>query len=276
MNEAMQHFERFLVAIPCIVVIAVCILLISYKMIGGDFPVGAGFGAIAILIGVMWFCVTPPHPLVPAVALVAILGLMTSFPFVEKQLEVRELRAYDLSRLERAFAALEQKEDNPSAAFEAARWLWQQGFRQDAMAIADSTLGKLDTRRDEVRNTSMRDMFRNEEVMLRNWRREPASIESPQARVCPACRTVNEPGSLKCAGCNRPYLLDKAKLASFKDKVLAKLLFSYAAVCGLIVGGAAIGMALEGALRWVAVLGAVALVGGLLAWMLKPPAAARS
>jgi len=275
MNEGMKHFERLLVAMPCIVVIAICVLLIVYKMIGGEIPAAGGLGAIAVLIGVMWFCVSPPHPAVPGVALVVIVSLMVSFPFVEKQLEVRELRAYDLTRLERAFTALEQKEDNPSAAFEAARWLWQQGFRQDAMVIAEATLNKLDTRRDEVRNTSMREMFRNEEGMLRNWKREPMVMESAQSRVCPACKTVNEAGALKCAGCKRPYLLDKAKLASFKDKVMAKLLFSYAAICGLIVGGAAIGMALEGVARWVAVIGAVAVVGALLGWMLKPPTAAR-
>lgn len=276
MREGMFHFERLMVAIPCITIIAICVLLIAYRMVSADLDFLPGMGAITLLIVVMYFCVSPPHPLVPAVALVSILALMISYPFVEKQLEDRELRAYDVSRLERAFAALEQKQDNPSAAFEAARWLWQQGFKHDAIAIAEGTLAKLDTKRDEVKNTSLRDMFRTEEGHLRAWKREPLAPEPPKARTCPACNTVNAAGALRCTGCNRPYLLDKAKLADFRDRVGAKLVLSYAAVCGLIVGGASIGMAVEGPMRWVAVLVAVGLVGGLLAFLLKPPTATRT
>jgi hypothetical protein len=276
MNQAMQQFERFIVAMPCIVVISVTVLAIVLKMVSGDFPAMPGLGAIVVLIGVMFFCVNPPHPVVPGVALVVVIGMVVSFPFLEKQLELREQRSYDLGRLERAFAALAQKEDNPSAAFDAARWLWQQGFRQDAMAIAEATLAKLDTRRDEIRNTSMREMFRTEESMLRLWKREPMIVEPASARTCSACKKVNEAGALKCAGCQRWYLLDKARLASFKDKVMVRLIVSYAVICGMIVGGAAIGMAVDGVLRWVAVGVAVLIVGGFLAWLLKPPSAMKA
>jgi hypothetical protein len=276
MNEAMQNFERFIVAIPCIIVVALSSLMIVLKMISGDIPFLPGMGSLGVLITIMWFCVNPPHPMVPAVALVVVIGSVISYPFVEKQLELREQRSYDLSRLERAFAAIAQKPDNHSAAFEAARWLWQQGFRQDAIAIAEATLNRLDTKRDEVRNTSMRDMFRAEEHMLRQWKRETPVQERAESRVCPACKTRNEPGAINCSGCQRQYLLDKARLANFKDKVFAKLVVSYAAICGLIVGGAAIGMAVEGPLRWVGVILSVLLVGGLLALILRPPSAAKA
>jgi uncharacterized membrane protein len=275
MAEGLRQFERFLVAMPCIVVISLCILVLVRKMVSGDLPAGPGVVVVGFLVAVMWFCVNPPHPVFPGVALVAVVSLMVSFPFVERQLELQEHRQYDLARLERAFAALQQKPDNPSAAFEAAKWLWQQGFRRDAMAIAEATLARLDTRRDEIKNTSMREMFRAEEHALRMWRSQPPVPEPPSANMCPACRTVNEPGNLFCSGCKRPYLLDKARLAGFKDKVFVKLVIAYAAICGVIVAGGAIGLVTTGVARWIAVGSVVAVVGLVLGWMLKPPSAAK-
>jgi hypothetical protein len=275
MNEGLAQFERFIVAMPCIIVCAICGLLIVLKMIGGDLPGFAGFVALVVLIGTMYFCVNPPHPWVPGIGLVAIIALMATFPFMEKELEKREQREYDSEKLERAYMALAQKPDNPSAAFEVARWLRVQGFHRDAIAIAEASLAGLSTTRDEVRNMSLRDAFRAEDAQLSQWKREPLPPEAPGARTCPACRTSNPPGSLMCTGCGRSYLLDKVRLSRLGDKIVPKLIFAYAVMAGLIVGGATIGLSIEGVNRWIAVVVAVTLTGIVLAWLFRPPKPAK-
>ncbi len=276
MNEGMARFEQFMVTIPAAIVVAVCALLVVYRMIDGNLHVGAGLGALGLLIGILYLCVWPPHPAVPGVALVAIISLMVTFPFAEKQLEIIELREYDMERLQRAFTALEQKPDNPSAMFDAARWLHQNGFQQDAIAIGRTALTVLSTHKDEVRNTSLRDQFRAEEAMINRWTREPVvEHKSGTVHKCVACQTQNPPGSLFCSGCKRPYLLDKVRLIDPRSRFFGKLMVTWALVGGLTVGGAAIGLNLEGNMRYVALGGAVLVVGLLLAWLFKPASAAR-
>lgn len=271
MQEGLQQFERFIVAMPCIIVCAICGWLIVMKMVGGDLDFLPGFIAFAALILIMYFCVNPPHPWVPGVGLVVIIALMATFPFAEKELEKREQREYDVERLERAFQALSQKPDNPSAAFEVARWLRVQGFQEDALAIAEGSLGMLGTRRDEVKNMSVRDAFRAEEAMVKQWRLEGIQPLPATARVCPSCKTTNDPGAIVCKGCGGLYLLEKVRLSRYSDKVYPKLLITYAMIAFLIVGGSAIGLAVEGTARWVAVFGAVAFVGVILTWLFRPP-----
>jgi hypothetical protein len=273
MGAAMEQFERFIVAMPCIIVCSICGLLIVLRMIGGELPATPGFGALGVLITLMYFCVNPPHPWFPVLGVIAVLALMISFPFAEAELEKREQREYDAERLERAYGAIQQKADNWSAHFEAARWLRIHGFHRDAILIAENALNQLGTQRDEVKNMSMRDAFRAEEDMVRRWKRETPVPEPPQARQCPACKKVNETGSLLCSGCGRPYHLDKAKLARFKDKVYVKLILTYAAVAALILGGGGIGMAIEGNMRYVAIGAAVVVAGLVLTWLFKPPKA---
>lgn len=272
----MQQFERFIVAMPCIIVCAICGLLIVLRMIGGELQPAPGFGGLGVLIALMYFCVNPPHPWFPLLGVVAIVALMASFPFAEAELERREQREYDAERLERAYAAIQQKADNWSAHFEAAKWLRIQGFHRDALLIAENALNQLATQRDEVKNMSMRDAFRAEEDMVRRWKREAPVPEPALARQCPACKKVNEAGSLLCAQCGRPYHLDKAMLARFRDKVYAKLILTYAIVTALVLGGGGIGLALEGGLRYLAIGGAVVAAGLLLGWVFRPPSAMRS
>lgn len=275
MGEGLKHFERLMMAGPCLIVCAICGLLIVQRMIASDLAPLPGFAGLAFLIGTLWFAMNPPHPLFPIVAAIAIVALMASFPFAEAELEKREMREYDLERLERAYAALFQKPDNHSACFEVAKWLHHHGFRTDARLIAEATLASLGTKRDEVKNMSLRDAFRAEEAMLRKWAAEPPVPEPAQAHVCPGCRTNNAPGLILCSGCGRPFHLDKAKLARVGEHVYAKLLIAYLVIGGLIVGGGGIGLALDGAIRFVAIGGAVLAAGLVLGWLFRPRQAVR-
>lgn len=256
---------------PCIIVCAVCGLLIVLRMIGGEFQALPGFGGLALLIGTMWFCVNPPHPAFPFVALFVLITLMVSYPFIETELEKREEREYGLERLERSFEALQQKPDSPAAVFEIARWLRHHGYHRDAVALADNALASLGTQRDAVKNVSLRDAFRREEAMVDAWKQEPEVASPSHAHQCPACRHDNEPGSLLCARCGRSYLLDRARLSSFKDRTGFKLIFAYLVIGSAMLAGGFIGLALSGVARYVAIGLAIVIAGGVLAVLLRPP-----
>lgn len=271
MGEGMARFEQFLVTIPSAVVVAICFLLIFYKMVDGDVPVLPGLGALTVLIGLLWLCVWPPHPALPAVILVSIVALMVTFPFAERQLSDIEQREYDVERLERAVRSLEQKADNPSALFEAARWLYVQGFHHDAIAIGDAALRMLSTKRDEVRNTSMRDQFRAEDRMVAQWRTLPAAPVHESVYKCPACQTQNPPGTLFCNGCRRPYLLDRVKRVDLRSRFWGKLILTWALVGATVVGAASVGLSLEGTPRFMAIGVGVAVLGLLLGFLFRPP-----
>lgn len=270
MAEGMARFEQFLVTIPSAVIIAICFLLVFYKMVDGEIPGIPGLATLIVLIGSLWLCVWPPHPWLPAIILVSVVALMVSFPFAERQLMEVEQREYDIERLERAIRSLEQKSDNPSALFEAAKWLYVQGFAVDAIAIGDAALRMLSTRYDEVRNTTMRDQFRAEERMVNQWRTMPAARIHPSEYKCQACQTQNPPGTLFCNGCRRPYLLDRMKRFDPRAKFWGKLILTWALIGATVVGAAAAGLALDGPARTAVILTGVVLLGLLLGVLFRP------
>lgn len=267
----MARFEQFLVTIPSSVIIALCFLLVVYRMIDGEMPVLPGLATLLVLIGLLWLCVWPPHPVLPAIILLSVVALMVLFPFAEKQMAAVELREYDIERFERAIRALEQKSDNPSALFEAARWLHVQGFHADAVAIGDVALTMLSTKRDELRNVSLREQFRAEERMVNEWRRLPIHSAPSGAHECRACRTVNVPGTLFCAGCRRPYLLDRMKGIDLRTRFWGRLVLTWALIGGTVAGAAAIGLVTSGLVRFAAVGGGLAVLGLLLGFLFRMP-----
>jgi len=271
MAEGMARFEQFLVTIPSAVIVAICFLLVVYRMIDGELPAIPGFGTLIVLIGLLWLCVWPPHPVLPAIILLSVVALMVLFPFAERQMALVELREYDVERFERAIRALEQKADNPSALFEAARWLAAQGFHADAIAIGDVALTMLSTKRDEIRNTSMREQFRAEERMVNEWRRLPIQPVPGNAHECRACRTSNIPGTLFCSGCRRPYLLDRLKGVDLRARFWGRLVLTWALIGGTVAGAAAIGLVTSGIMRLVAVGGGLAILGLLLGFLFRMP-----
>lgn len=271
MQEGMARFEQFLVTIPAGVIMAICFLLIVYKMIDGEIPGLPGMVALTSVLVMLWFCVWPPHPALPAVILVSVIALMVTFPFAERVLQDVEQREYDVSRLERAFGALQQKYDNPSAMFEAAKWLHVQGFHADAIAIGEATLAMLSTKRDDVKNVSMRDHFRAEEQLVMRWKRSPIGPVHASAYVCPACKTSNVPGTLFCAGCRRPYLLDRVKSVDLRARFWGRLILTWGLIGATVAGGAAIGLTFTGPLRWVVLGVALLVIGLLLTILFRPP-----
>src|SRR5579862_4844842 len=132
---AEDALAQFLVAVASGIVLGVAVLLLIYKMIDGDMPVGAGLAALVMIFVSMALAIRPPHPIVPGVVLVMSLTLMAFFPYAEQKLEEFELRAIDAERLARTFEAVRLRPDNFSAKFELARLLYDHGFQAQAMQL---------------------------------------------------------------------------------------------------------------------------------------------
>jgi hypothetical protein len=241
-------------------------------MIDGDLPVVAGFSALIIIVLVMALAIKPPHPSVPGVVLVCALTLMAFFPYAEHVLEEFELRAVDANLIAKSYAAVQMRPDNFAAKFELAKLLHGHGFEAHAIYLSGSTLTGLSHDRDDVRNSSVRDMFYREEILLKRWQHGP---QDPNPVKCPSCGAMNQPSDLFCNGCGRPYLLDVVRGQEIRPRVWAKLVLAWATLALLIPGIVALGMNLTGATRLIAFGGAFLVVGLLLAWLFRPPKHAR-
>lgn len=258
----------FFIAIACGVVLGIAALLLIYKMVDGDLPPAAGLSALIIIALVMALAIRPPHPSVPGVVLVMALTLMAFFPYAENVLEQFELRAVDANRMAKSYAAIQARPDNFAAKFELAKLLHEHGFQAQAINLAGSTLTSLSHDRDDVRNSSVRDMFYREEALLQRWQQVPAD---PHPITCTSCGTPNQPHEIFCAKCGRPYLLDVVRGQEIKPRVWAKLVLAWASLALLIPGAVAIVMSLDGIVRILSFAGALAIVGLLLTWLFKPP-----
>jgi len=257
-----------LISIAAGVVLGVAALLIIYKMVDGDLPFGPGIIAVCMDFVAVALAIHPPHPVVPGVILVCALALMAFFPFAEQKLEEFELRSIDADRLARTFEAIRVRPDNYAAIFELAKQLHGLGFPSHATQLAGAALATLSNEKDEVKNRSLRDLFHNEERLLRKWEQGPQNM---QAVKCPGCGAYNRPTDLFCTSCKRPYLLDIVQAQEIKPRIWAKLVVAFAAIALLIPGAAAIAMNLKGALQAGTFTLGFAIVGALIYWLFQPP-----
>lgn len=260
----------FLIAIACGVVLGVAVLLIIYKMVDGDIPILAGLGALIMIMFSMVLAIRPPHPTVPGIVLVMALTLMALFPYAEEKLEEFELRSIDANQIAKSYATIQMRPDNFAAKIELAKQLHAHDFPTQALQLMESTLQVLSNQRDDVQNRSMRDVFHREDALLKRWKSTPIQQET-KSFVCPTCGNRNAPNEIFCSKCQRPYMLDIVRGQEVRPRVWGKLILAWAAIALFIPGAAAIGMNLSGALQVLAFGVALAAVGGLIAWLFKPP-----
>lgn len=258
----------FMISIACGVVLGVAVLLIIYKMIDGDLPAPAGIIACIMIVLAMAISIKSPEPAVSGVVLVVSLSLMAFFPYAEKTLEEFELRSVDADRLARSYEAVRVRPDNFAAKFELARLLHKHGFVTQAVHLSGSTLANLSTERDEVRNRSMREVFHREEVLLKRWQAQPQNGEAVQ---CPSCGAYNRPSELVCSGCLQPHLLHIVQGTQIRPKVWAKLVLAWSLTAVFIPATVMIGMNLAGPARIVTFVVGLSAIGGLMAWLFRPP-----
>ncbi|HVT13274.1 MAG TPA: zinc ribbon domain-containing protein [Fimbriimonadaceae bacterium] len=260
----------FLIAVACGVVLGIAVLLIIYKMVDGDIPFLAGFAALVMVMFSMVLAIKAPFPAVPGIVLVMALTLMALFPYAEQKLEEFELRGIEANQIARSYAAIQMRPDNFAAKIELAKQLYAHQFPIQGINLMESTLQGLSAQRDDVQNRSMRDVFYREDALLQRWKNTPTQTDA-KSFVCPSCGNRNEPHEVFCTKCQRPYMLDIVRGQEVRPRVWGKLVLTWAAIALFIPGAVVIGMSVDGFLKILAFGGGLGIVGGLIAWLFKPP-----
>ncbi|MEQ1933583.1 MAG: hypothetical protein ABL962_06860 [Fimbriimonadaceae bacterium] len=261
-------FVRFIITLPSAMIIGFACLFVIYKMIDGDVPPAFGVLTIGLLLVTLFFCVWPPHELVPPIALICIIVIMAIFPFIENYLNQVELRRMDADRLEKVLSAWQTRPDNTSAQLELAKCLRDQGFDHHAINLAHTALNAASTKVDEVSNRSVRDIFRQEEVALRRWEQEVT--DAPVQVRCPYCGHSNGAQFVFCEKCEKPYLLGLIRQADPGRSIFVRLLVSSAAVGLSLIGGASLGLKFGGAMLFLMLFLMIGVVGVVIFLMTRP------
>lgn len=254
---------QLMITLPSALIIGFAVLMIVYRMIDQVVSVAVGFAIISLLLVVLYFCVWPPHPVVPAIALVCVVASIVGFPFAESYLEKILGEELNVDQMEKVLKAWHARPDNVAAQMQLAAALYKQGFRHHAIALANDALNRASSKVDNVSNTSIRDMFRREEYYLRQWEME--QTPAPREVNCPSCGHKNPVTSIFCQKCEQPHLLHLARSTNTVVAVFGRLALTFAMICVAIVGGCAVGLAFDGPIKWTA-FGAMFAVVGIAVW----------
>lgn len=268
----MGGLANLAVALAAGCILGLMALLIIHKMIDGEFPIAPGLAALVVDFVLIALSVISSSALIPGTVFVVALASMCLFPFAADQLDKADIRALDTDRLIRAYNAYAVRPDNISAVFEVAKMLYSHGMKGNAIGLATAALNSLSLKADPVSNRSLRDVFRTEEQLLKNWNREAMRNPAILRPVpCKACGYANPLECLTCQQCGAPYLLEAAGKMTNKKMLYGRLLLSFAVLAGVIVTAAEVGVAVSGAagavLLFLIILGA----GGLLYKVFKGP-----
>jgi hypothetical protein len=261
----------FMVTLLTILVMGFAFLKVIGMMVMGDLGLLPGIGALAILLGIFALTIWSKSMVVAIAAFAVMAGLMAFFPFAESQLEALSLREIDVESLDKLFRTASQRPDNFAVRFEIARSIYGLGLPGHAIAIVETTLASLSTVKDDVQNRSLRDVFRGAEFEAKQWRRTLHDPDAFRPVSCPRCGHSNQPGLLACGGCQGPYLLDLARKLDVRSKFIGKLVFGWALIAALFVAVAAVAPTMSRIALAIAILVALILVGGILAWLFRPP-----
>ncbi len=168
-------------------------------MIGGDLDVLPGVLGILSAIALGTILAKPPAPQMAPVGLFGVVFITLMFPAMRNAITKRQLRSIDIEGIERAYASLRERPNNPSARMRIARHLHDIGFPATAIMVMESALKDVP-----------RQFFGDEARLVQLWSslKLPANAFDPVA--CPVCSAKNDPREVvHCVRCGAPYLLDR-------------------------------------------------------------------
>lgn len=264
------------ITLATILVMGFAILKMIGMMVLGDLPAIQGWSAIAILLAILAITISSHSEVVAGATFVTVLTLIAFYPFAASQLEKLELRGIDVTGLEKAFKTAIERPDNVAVRFQIARIVHDLGLPGHAIAIVDTTLLAMSTQWDDVQNRSLRDVFRGEELMAKQWRRDLRDPDAFADVACPKCGRKNPPGQLACVGCGGPFLLELARKLDVKGKFVGKLVLAWALLAAFLVGTVLATQNLGGALLYAVFFASLACVGGILFFLFRDPRLGRT
>lgn len=270
-QSTLDAVPSLLIAILQIPIFGFATLSIIKMMLDRQLGFLSGITAFAALIACLAITVTSRNLAVSAAVLIALVSLMAFFPFAEDQIERIHLRGIDVDQLDKAYESVSQNPQNIPARFRLAEGVYRHGLAAHAIAIGDETLQLLDTMRDPLKNMSMRDAYRSEEAMIKQWKRAGVPANAQRLLSCPRCGKENPFGSIACVSCRGPYLLDIAQKGDLRTKIMPRLVMGWALVGLLIAGIAGAALNFKGVIVGVAIGIGVALVGVIMWQIFRPP-----
>lgn len=238
----------------------------------GEIDVFPGLLTVFVLILTMFLALLSGSMLIQGVAVVCTVSLVVMFPFAMNYLDRHDLREINAEHIDRAILELSVRQDNFPAWFKLSESLFQAGYHGHAIALAEQTLSRISTDMDPIQNRSMRDMYRNEEIMIKKWRTNATNPKRHLPLACPKCGQKNRPGTINCTKCEAPYLLLLSRKVGTRTGAFAKLVVGWALIAMLIPGAAYVGDSLGGGGMAIGVvlLGFVG-IGVILWWIFRDP-----
>jgi hypothetical protein len=247
----------------------ICVIVLKWT-VSGDIDPLAGILTIFVLIGTMFMALMSKSNIIMAATVIGAISLVVMFPFANNYIDRHDLREINGEHIDRAFLELSTRHDNFPAWFKLADSLFQAGFHGHAIAIAEQTYNRIPSEPDAFHNRSLRDMYREEERMIRKWRAESTNPKRHMPVACPKCGAKNRPGLINCVQCGAPYLLLLSRKVGTRSGAFAKLVIGWALIALLLPAAAYSSIAFPG----VGLLGVVAIIGvigGILAWIFRDP-----
>ncbi|MCH8980294.1 MAG: hypothetical protein IH945_13805, partial [Armatimonadetes bacterium] len=228
MTDPFESIVGLIMAFAMIPAVIVAVLMLMHWMTTGQIDAGAGLAGIIVVVLVSVATVMSHSTVAVVSVLICMVTLIVFFPYAADQLAKAEIQGCDIDKLDKAHRQLVATPENVATFFLVADMVYALGLEGHAIAIYESTLDKLSTQIDPVKNQSMREVFRAEESRVREWRRQVRDPDAFRAVACPRCRHRNEPGTLACGGCNGPFLLDLARQIDPRPKIRSRLVTGWA------------------------------------------------
>lgn len=266
----MPDTANFFVSLALIPVMGFAAVWIVSRMVQGDLGVAPGLGGLCVLVALMMIAVLVPEQRMTAPVFLVTVVTMAFFPFAETYLERIGLDSAETDRLDRAHRELAVRPENVPARFDLARALYDRGLSGHAIALAEDALNGLSSHMDPLTNRSQRDLFVNEDIMVKKWRRDLKDPRAFDPVKCPDCGAQNPPGHLACAKCKGPYLLTLARKADRQGRIIGRLLTGWSLTAALLVGCAWIGVSVKWPDNAGFIAALIAAIGGVMTWLFRP------
>jgi hypothetical protein len=265
-----EAIPGLLIAVALGPICAYSILTIIKWMMENQIDVGPGLAGIVIVILVMLVTILSKSHIVAGAVIVVLINLMIFLPYGIDQAARAELQGSDIDKLDRLHQEVTRNPENVSTYFAIADLVYEFGLPGHAVMIAETTLNRLSTEMDPIKNQSVRDVFKSEESRAREWRRRLTDRNAFKAVACPRCGYRNEPGTIACGKCRGPFLLDLARKIDPRVRIRSRLVLGWAIIAGFFTGTVYVWSLTEASIRWVALFGGLALIAVTFLWLFRP------
>lgn len=265
--EAIPQLFLILLSFP---LFAVAFLKIVGMMLEHSIDVVPGVIALGIAFALFGAMCISTNPVVPWAILLVVATMLAFYPFAARQWSDLDHRRIHRGQVEKFYAAWAERPDNAPAALSLSAALYDFGYRAAGIHLAESVLERYSRELDPVTLRAPRDFFRQEEQLLKQWKRvaEPRQFEPVR---CPNCLSFNPAHELQCSQCGRPHILERIRSGDGGAAMAGKLVLTWALIAGLIVATVAAATTLHDVPRFVTILGGFGGVAWALAWLFRRP-----